>query len=103
MTQPDVDLVTAQIREHAGRVDQQAELIKQAHRAAHEVSMHTDAYGIICSPIIVPLLKFFEGDAVTSIGETATTVESLADLLRVVATNTDVTDEIARNRMRGGR
>lgn len=102
MTQPDIDLITGEIRAHAGRLDGQAELIYEAHGAASHVAMQDDAYGQICSRIIVPLLNIFENHAVESIKATATSVESVADLLRVLADSTDVTDEIAGNRLRGG-
>jgi hypothetical protein len=99
---PDIALDTDELRAHASLVDRCASEIRQAQSVAGQVAMQDDAYGVLCGPRLVPLLNLLEADAVSSIRTAAASVESLAELLRVMADDTDHTDRVAAGRMGGG-
>jgi hypothetical protein len=75
------------MRDHAGRLDGVVEHIRSAQDAAGQVSLNgTDAYGILCSPVLTPLIGAVEilgmsaiGAADVAVGATATGVRGMAE------------------------
>ena len=89
----------AEIRRHAGSVDEIAHAVRTARGAVREVTMDTQAYGQLCQflPVILsPIFSLASGalnDAEDSLRETA-------DRLRSTVTETTGTDESAERRIR---
>ena len=89
----------AEIRRHAGSVDEIADAVQTARGAVREVTMDTQAYGQLCQflpAILSPIFSLAAGalnDAEGSLRETA-------DKLRSTVTETTGTDESAGRRIR---
>jgi hypothetical protein len=92
-----IDVITDGIRTHAGRVDAVADMIYDARSAAGEVSLRGEAYGLLCSPIIVPILGTLEMAGLASIAASGVAVAATADALRAMAGSLDIVDGIASN------
>jgi hypothetical protein len=95
----DVDVVVSQIRAHAGRVEDVADHVDTARSAASQVSMAGEAYGMLCSPLLVPILGALEGAGIAGISAGAAAVDGTAMALRTMATSLEVVDDIASNRI----
>ena len=90
MTQFIVD--PGQLAEHSSEVRQVAKGVEQASEAASEEGIGgVDAYGLICSPILIPALHLFFGDAATLVKSTADLGDAMADGLQ---SNSDVYADI---------
>lgn len=87
------------MREHAKRVDQIAKDLTGALDAARTVSMFGDAYGILCSPLLVPLISIAEqgGIAALSVGHGA--VEATAKGVRIMADTYDMVEDAVTGAM----
>jgi hypothetical protein len=97
----DLDVVISEIQAHAGRVENVSGDVDTARSAASQVSMSGEAYGILCSPLLVPLLGALEEAGVAGIAASASAVDGTALALRTMAKSLDVVDEIASNRISG--
>jgi hypothetical protein len=86
------ELISGSLEEHGGQLDGLVDRLRQAVDAAHQVSMPTDAYGIICQPFrmlldpveqygITALTKAVEAMAATAKGirDTAKTYQEIED------------------------
>ncbi len=100
MTQPDISLSTAEVRAHAGMVDEAAVMCQEAVGGAEYVDLHDEAYGEWCSRIFLPIIQPVQDWAVREIRSGADATAHLADLLRTLAHNVDVTDAGAAARIR---
>lgn len=98
-----IDVVTDGIRRHAGRIEAIGDDITTARAAAGQVSMNSEAYGKLCSPILVPVLAVLETAGIAAMTVGAGAVDMTAGALRTMATSLDVVDEIASRRMQGVR
>ena len=86
MTQFIVD--PAQLKDHATEVRQIAKGVDQASDAAGEVGIGgVDGYGLICSPILIPALHIFFGDAGALVKATADFGDGMSEGLE---SNSDV-------------
>ena len=102
MTRPDIEVTADGIRKHALTVDEAAAMLQEAASAAAYVDMHDEVYGILCSPIFLPFLNPVQENAVTEIKSGADATAHLAELLRAVAADYDLTDSEAARRFRVG-
>ena len=93
----DVDVMVSEIRAHAGRVEEVGNHIDTARSAAGQVSMNAEAYGVLCSPLLVPILGLLEGAGIAGIAASAAAVDGTALALRAMASSYELVDEIAAN------
>jgi hypothetical protein len=91
----EIKVVKSQIRAHAGRVEEVGNRVDTARSAASQVSMTAEAYGRLCSPLLVPILSTLEGVGIAGIGASAAAVDGTALALRTMANNLELVDEIA--------
>ena len=56
-------------------------------------------YGVLCSPLFVPLINPLQDWAVSDINNGAEATAHLAELLRALADNNDTTDRAAAERI----
>lgn len=96
-----IDIVTEGLRRHAGRVEEVGDQVSNARSAAGQVSMQADAYGLLCSPILVPVLGVLEGAGILAMTAAASALDATGGALRALATSLDVVDEIASRRVEG--
>jgi hypothetical protein len=90
MTQFIVD--PTQLKDHSAEVRAVAQGVAQASAAADQVGIGgVDAYGLICSPIMIPALHLFFGDAGALVANTADFGDAMADGLE---SNSDVYDGV---------
>lgn len=101
MTQPDIKLSTAEVREHARMVDEAAAMCREAVAGAEYVDLHDEAYGVLCSPLFLPLIQPLQDAALSELRAGADATAHLADLLRTLADNVDITDGAAAQRLKG--
>ncbi|MBE1488104.1 type VII secretion target [Plantactinospora soyae] len=102
MTAPDIKLSTEEVRSHSRMVDEAAAMCQEAVSGAQYVDMHDEVYGILCSPLFLPIIQPLQDTALTEIRNGADATAHLADLLRTLADNVDITDQAAAQRL-GGR
>lgn len=95
-----IDIVTEGLRRHAGRVEGVGDEIANARSAAGQVSLQGEAYGQLCSPILVPILGVLEGAGIVAMTAAASAVDATGGALRVMATSLDIVDEIASGLVR---
>jgi hypothetical protein len=103
MTQPDIKLSTEEVRKHARMVDEAAAMLGEATAGAEYVNLHDEVYGVLCSPLILPLLNFVQDQAQAEIRNGTDATDHLAGQLRTMADNVDITDSEAACRINGVR
>lgn len=84
---------TDEMRAHAKNVEAVAQQLKVAVDAAHTVSMPSDAYGILCSPLLVPLISALESVGVTTLDTGAAATGATATGIRAMADGYDAVDQ----------
>lgn len=102
MTGPDIKLSTDEVRAHAKMVDVAGEMVFEALSAAQYIDMHDEVFGVICSPLFLPIIQPLQTYAVNEINQAGQATQHLADLLESLAHNLKITDEAAARRL-GGR
>lgn len=103
MTQPDIELSTAEVRRHAQNVDQAAAMCQEAVGGAEYIDLHDEVYGQWCSPLFLPLIQPGQDWALREIRNGVDATAQLAELLRALARNVDITDGAAAQRLTEGR
>jgi hypothetical protein len=81
----------AEIRRHAGSVDEIADAVRTARGAVREVTMDTQAYGQLCQ-FLPALLSPVFGLALDALHESIGSLQDTADKLRMASSNTETTD-----------
>lgn len=76
--------VGSDLEAHASQLDGLTDQLNQAVDAARQVSMPTDAYGILCQPFRV-LLDPVEQYGINALQDAVTAMESVADKVRKTA------------------
>lgn len=99
MTQPDIKLSTDEVRRHARMVDEAAAMCQEAVGGAQYVDLHDEAYGVLCSPLFLPLVQPLQDWALRELRSGADATGHLAELLRALADNVDITDADAAARL----
>jgi hypothetical protein len=95
----DIAVVTEGLRKHAARVEAVGEDIYDARSAAGQVSMQSEAYGQLCSPILVPVLGLLESAGIASMTVGALAVQATGGAVRAMAASLDIVDDIASGRV----
>jgi hypothetical protein len=103
MTQPDIELSTDEVRQHARMVEEAATMCREAAAGADYVDLHDEVYGVLCSPLFLPIVNPLQDIAAREIQNGAEATAHLAVLLRTMADNVDITDSEAARRLKGGR
>lgn len=89
---------TAAMRDHAGRLDGITAQLGTAQDAAGQVSLNgTDAYGILCSPILTPLIGAIEVLGMGAIAATQGAVGATALGVRGMADSYDQAEQLAND------
>lgn len=101
MTQPDIELDAQALRQHAQKVDKAADMLDEAVAAAGYLNLHDEVYGEWPGKLIVPLFNIAQDHAVQELRSGTDTTSHLADILRAVADDADLTDSAAAQRIRG--
>lgn len=99
----DIKLSTEEVRRHAGMVDEAAAMLQEATAGAEYVDLHDEVYGMLCSPLILPLLNVVQDLATTEIRNGTDATTHIAGQLRIMAENVDITDSEAARRINGVR
>jgi hypothetical protein len=101
MTQPDIKLSTEEVRRHSRMVDEAAAMLQEATSGAHYVDMHDEVYGVLCSPLILPILNPLQDMAHGEVRTATDATSHIAGQLRTMADNVDITDSEAASRING--
>lgn len=103
MTQPDIHLDAAALRDHARMVDEVAAMCDEAVAAAGYLDLHDEVYGEWPGKLIVPLINPAQDAALQELRQGTDATAHLAELVRAVADDADTTDSAAAQRFRAGR
>ncbi|GGK73756.1 type VII secretion target [Mangrovihabitans endophyticus] len=101
MTQPDIKLSAEAVRRHAGAVDETADMIDEGLAGAAHVQASAESYGTLVGPQFTGLLNPFQDHAIGEIRQAATATQRLADTLRAMAADFDLSDAQAARRIAG--
>ena len=101
MTQPDIRLSSEEVRRHARTVDDVAAMIDEGLAGAAHVQASTESYGQLVGPLFTGVLNPFQDNAVGQLTESVSATQALADTLRAVAADFDISDETAARRLGG--
>ncbi|SDG24085.1 Excreted virulence factor EspC, type VII ESX diderm [Lentzea fradiae] len=94
MTAGGFNVHTIAMREHAGRLDGVAEQIGVAQQAAAQATISgSTAYGILCSPIMLPLMGSIEAAGHAAIATAKTVVAATSAGVTGMADTYDAVDE----------
>lgn len=77
------EVVPGEVR-HAGQVQGQGDVLAQALDAARQVSMPSDAYGVLCQPFTA-LLNPLEKWGVDALSQAEEALDSMAESLKATA------------------
>ncbi|WP_199433278.1 type VII secretion target [Qaidamihabitans albus] len=86
---------------HAGQLDGCTDQLRQAVDAARQVSMPTDAYGILCQPFRM-LLDPVEQYGIDALNEAVSAMESAAGKVRKAAQHYQSTEDDITSTLRTG-
>ncbi|MFC4003902.1 type VII secretion target [Prauserella oleivorans] len=93
--------VGADLDAHAGQLDGCTDQLRQAVDAARQVSMPTDAYGILCQPFRM-LLDPVEQFGIDALSEAVTAMQATADKVRKAADSYRTTEEGYTDALKAG-
>ena len=102
MTQPDIRLSAEEVRRHARAVDETGAMIDEGLAGATHVQAGTESYGLLVGPQFTAVLNPFQDRAIGQLKEAVSATQALADALRAVADDFDISDANAARRL-GGR
>lgn len=100
MTQPDISIDSQALRGHARMIDEVADMCGEAFAAAGHLNLRDEVYGEWPGRLIVPLMNIAQDHAVQELRGGADATSHLADVVRAVADDADITDERAAQRVR---
>ena len=86
------DVLTEELRTHAGKVDGFVDRLRTAADAAGQVTMNNEAYGVICQPFAM-LLQPFEQMGANAVAQAVQTVTDSAGKIRDTAGSYDTSDQ----------
>jgi len=86
------DVLTEELRTHAGKVDGFVDRLRTAADAANQVTMNNDAFGVLCQPFAM-LLQPFEEMGSNAVSQAVQTVTDTAGKLRDTAGSYDTSDK----------
>ena len=83
--------------------DETAAMLQEATSGAEYVDMHDEVYGVLCSPLILPILNPLQDMAHGEVRTATDATSHIAEQLRTMADNVDITDSEAACRINGVR
>ncbi|EHY88007.1 type VII secretion target [Saccharomonospora azurea] len=92
--------VGADLEAHATQLDGVVDQLSQALDAARQVSMPTDAYGILCQPFRM-LLDPVEQYGIDALSDSVKAMQATADKVRSAARQYQAADEDVRDALGG--
>jgi hypothetical protein len=95
-----IEVIGAEIRDHADRVEDVGANVDSARGAAGQVSMTAEAYGVLCGPLLVGVLAALESAGIVAIDGCASALDGTATALRAMAKSLEAVDEIASGYVR---
>ncbi|SMD24918.1 hypothetical protein [Kibdelosporangium aridum] len=86
----------ATLSTHAGKVAGVADMIREANTAGQQVGLGgVGAYGVLCSPLMIPALQAFQGDMDDLLQSSSDLAGALADgIKRAITDYTGVEQQI---------
>ncbi|MBG0563016.1 type VII secretion target [Actinoplanes aureus] len=101
MTQP-LHLDPDGLREHARMVDDAAAMCDEAAAGARYIADNGQVYGEFCSDLLFGFMTLIEDHAFREIRGGRDALLNLADLVRTLADNVSLTDDLAARQIREG-
>ena len=101
MTSPGMNIEPAAVRQHAGSVDQVAEMIDEAVAAAGHVRASNESYGQLVGGLFTPPLNHFADTYLEQTRGIASAAQRQADALRATAGQAEAADGSAADRLGG--
>jgi len=102
VTNPDIRLSTGEVRRHAASVEEASRMLDEALAGASHVRASNESYGQLVGPLFTSILNPVQDHAIDEIKHAVIATQSLAELLRTMASNLDLSDQQAAHRL-GGR
>lgn len=97
MTGPGYDVDSGELHAHAGKVTEVADKVSAANNAGAQVGLGgVEAYGLLCSPIMIPALQMFQGDLDELTKSASDLAQSLADGIKANVTDYQQLEEDLR-------
>jgi hypothetical protein len=93
--------IGSDLNAHAAQVDGVTDSLRQAVDAANQVSMPTDAYGILCQPFRM-LLDPVEQFGIDALTKAVTAIESVAEDVRTSAKSYQAVEDDITAKMKAG-
>ncbi|MEV0895567.1 hypothetical protein [Actinoplanes sp. NPDC049802] len=100
MAEPLLHLDTDALTGHANKVDSHAERLAEVAGAASHLDQQDEIYGEWPSILILPMLNIAQEDAVQELRDGADTTSNLADLVRALTVDVNLTDAEAAQVLR---
>ncbi|OJF14852.1 type VII secretion target [Couchioplanes caeruleus] len=101
MTQPDIELSSGAVRKHAGAVDGVADMLNEALAGAAYVQASAESYGKMVGGLFTGILNPFQDRSIGEMKNAVSATQGLADALRAMADDFDMTDAEAARRIGG--
>ncbi|MBL7258194.1 type VII secretion target [Paractinoplanes lichenicola] len=98
----DVYIDSAALRAHAKMVDEAARMCDEATAGAEYVDLHDEVYGLLCSPLALPFIQPLQDFALQELKTGADATAHVAELLRAVSDDADMTDSNVAGRFKAG-
>jgi hypothetical protein len=102
MTQPNIKLSSEEVRRHARAVDETSAMLDEGLAGAGVVQASTESYGVLVGGQFTAILNPFQDHAIGEMKKAVSATQALADTLRAMADDFDLSDEAAARRL-GGR
>ncbi|KAA2265094.1 hypothetical protein F0L68_05385 [Solihabitans fulvus] len=93
MTDGGYQVSTGQLQSHATSVQQVAATLGQALSAAQQVALSTQAYGMICGPLFVPIVMAVSAPGVAALQLAQQSINSVADEVKNTAAHYETVDQ----------
>ena len=85
-------VTTSELRTHAGSIDQIGTTLGQAVDAARQVTMGTQAYGLIVGPLFVPIVTAISAAGISALSTAQSGLQSVSQGVKDTATSYDGVD-----------
>jgi hypothetical protein len=98
---PDVYVDIEALRAHADQVNTAADAVQTGVDGVRHMSGHHEIYGILCSPLFLPLAALFEAIAVSAFGAARDNTRRVAECLRSTADGYEEADRYLARLIQG--
>ena len=101
MTQPDIKLSSDEVRKHAAAVDETGTMLDEGLAGAGHVQASAESYGQLVGGLFTSILNPFQDNAIGELKNSVSATQALADALRAMAADFDLSDAEAARRLGG--